>query len=229
MIRIENKEKKIISIDHYKILEVLQTDENKDIFHVSDIKNTGEEYTLKILKLNQNPKQIDTEIEILNILNSYENTINFRKMELYRDKIVLVFDYTKGDDLQSLYNLNPFFFDEEKLKLLVYEMSKILEIYNLNNILHRNIKAENIIFDGEKYCLIGLSKATISDDANQTTDIFSFFKVLYYLLTGDNYEEKVTICKNTDSELLKIVKNGLENKNLNKNEMLKLLKYINKI
>jgi len=226
MIIMKNSKKKIVSIGHYKVLDILQSNKDKDIFHVQDLKNNSKEYTLRILKSNQNPKQIDNEIEILNYLNPYKETFNFRKLEIFSDKLLFVFDYSKGKDLLSLYKENNAFMDKVKLKYFVRDLLKILEIYKQHNIIHRNIKAENIIFDGKNFYLIGLSKAIFDKETNQNEDIHAFISVLYFLLTGENYSKELLWSEKIDDELTKIIKGELQN--TESTDINALRNYINK-
>jgi len=227
MIIMKNSKKKIISIGNYKVLDVLQSNDEKDIFHVQDLKNHSKEYTLRILKSNQNPKQIDTEIEILNRLNPYSETLNFQKLEIFSDKLLFIFDYSKGKDLLSLYNENKNFFDNQILKIFVKDLVRILEIYKENNILHGNIKPENIIFNGEQFYLIGLSKARFTDVKDQKEDIISLVSVLYFLLIGEHYYEELMLSGNIDKGLSNIIGECLKDKK--EIDLNKLRNYIDKI
>lgn len=190
MIVMKNSKKKLVSIGQYKILNTLQSNEDKDIFHVKDLKSPFREFTLRILKSHQNPRQIDNEIEILEILNPYKETLNFLHMEMFADKLLFVFVYSKGMDLQKIYSKDHSFFDNEKIKLFVDDMVRILSIYKENNIIHRNIKAENILFDGEHYYLIGLSKAIVDENSDSNEDIYSFLSILYMLVKEESFEGK---------------------------------------
>ena len=184
MIRIQDSKKQVISIGHYKILEILHSDETKDLFHVQDLKTSCKEYMLRILKSNQNPKQIDNEIAVLNLLNPYKETINFLKLEIFSDKLLFVFDYAKGDNLEKLYAKNHKFFTDEKIKLFISQTLRILEIYKENNIIHRNINPKTIICSENKYFFVGLNKAIINKNNKSLEDRYSFISVLYFLITG---------------------------------------------
>ncbi|MGB5867472.1 MAG: hypothetical protein WBG69_06350 [Arcobacteraceae bacterium] len=227
MIKIQDSNKKIISIGHYKVVNILLSNADKDIFEVQDLKDHSKLYTLRILKSNQNPKQIDNEIEILNLLNPYKETLYFYKLEIFSDKLLFIFDYISGKNLLELCLEDKEVFDLKNLKHFMKSMLRILSIYKDNNILHNNIKPENILFDGKDFYLIGLSKAQIDINLDQKSDYYDFISVIYFLVTGKNYEIEYYIPNNIEENIFTIFKKVLENKeNITKEE---LLGYIDKI
>ncbi|MEA2017504.1 MAG: protein kinase [Campylobacterota bacterium] len=188
MLVIKNSKKEIVSIGQYKILDILQTNDDKDIYHVQDLKKPFKEFTLRILKAHQNAKLINSEIEVLNILNKYEEILNFYNVQIVADKLVFLFDYAKGNNLQEIIEKNKNFFDQEKVMLFVDNILTILNIYRKHNILHNNINMENIIFDGDKYHLIGLSKSSVCFTKNNkfdnSFDMNSFSTILTSIIDG---------------------------------------------
>lgn len=190
MLVIKNSKNKIVSIGQYKILDILQTNDDKDIYHVKDLKKPFKEYTLRILKAHQNAKLINSEIEVLNILNKYEETLNFHNVQIISDKLVFLFDYVKGNNLKEILEKNKNFFDQEKVMLFINNILTILNIYRKHNILHNNIKMENIIFDGDRYYLIGLSKSSVYISKNNkfdnSYDMDAFSTILSGILDGEN-------------------------------------------
>ncbi len=190
MLVIKNSKNKIVSIGQYKILDVLQTNDDKDIYHVQDLKKPFKEFTLRILKAHQNAKQINSELEVLNILNPYSETLNFHNVQISSNKLLFLFDYAKGDNLENILKENKEFFDQKKIMLFVDNILTILSIYRKHNILHNNIKAENIIFDGDSFYLIGLSKSYVNSlvdkKFNNSCDMNSFSDILLNILDGKN-------------------------------------------
>jgi len=188
MIIIKNSKNKIVSIGQYKILDVLQTSDDKDIYHVQDLKKPFKEFTFKILKAHQNAKQINNEIEVLGILNQYKETLNFHNVQILSNKLIFMFDYAKGSNLRYILEENESFFDQDKIMLFVDDILTLLNIYRKHNILHNNIKTENIIYDGAKFYLIGLSKSYVvsSDDKkfDNSLDMDLFSEILVNILDG---------------------------------------------
>lgn len=226
MIRIQDSKKKVISIGHYKILEVLQSDENKDLFHVQDLKTPSKEYLLRILKSNQNPKQIDNEIEVLNILNPYKETLNFLKVEIFSDKLLFIFDYAEGKNLKELQEENNSFFNDERLKCFISDAIRLLDIYQENHIIHRNITPENIIYDENHYFLVGLSKAVIDKEKDSYEDRNSMISVLYFLITGRKLEVELNINESEYEKFMDTIYNIIKNKEV---DIESLKKEMNKI
>lgn len=227
MLRIEDSKKKVISIGHYKVLDTIQTSSEKDLFHVKDLKTPYNEYLLRILKSNQNPKQIDNEIEVLERLNPYKESVNFHQLEIFSDKLLFIFDYIDGSNLQDIYEKNNNFFDELKIKKFVDSMKSILEIYAENAIVHRDIKPENIIFDGENYFVVGFSKAVIDTKQTQLEDIKGVLETLYFLITGKKLDVEVNLTEEKIHEIYEQVKIYQES---NTKESFAILReYINKL
>ena len=90
MIRVENRNKKLLSIGRYKVIRTICTSNQKDIYHVKDTHSPYKHFIIRVLKLDQCPKQIDTEIEILHILNQYDDLLKFYDVQLFGNKIVSV-------------------------------------------------------------------------------------------------------------------------------------------
>lgn len=223
MTKIQTNSQKTILIGEYRVLDVFLSNDEKDIFHVLDLSNKNTEYTLRILKSNQNPKQIDNELEILTLLNSYEETQTFRKLEIFSDKLLFVFEYINGKNLKDIYDNNHNFFNEYNIKKFLKSIMNILKIYKENHILHNNITQENILFDGENYYLIGLSRASIVRNINQTVDYCGLISVVYFLLTGKEYDIEYELPQNINTELLSIIE---KKENIQESE---IMSYISKL
>jgi len=190
MLVIKNTKNKTVSIGQYKTLDILKETSDKDIYHVQDLKKPFKEFTLRIVKSHQNAKQINSELEVLSILNQYKETLNFHNVQILSDKLLFVFDYAKGNDLKYILENDKNFFDQNKVMLLVDNILTLLNIYRKHNILHNNIKIENIIFDGECFYLIGLSKSYINivEDKkfNNSSDMDSFSEILINIIDKNN-------------------------------------------
>ena len=212
MLRVKNSKDKILAIGQYKILNVLYKDKNKDIYHVVDMKKPHLVLTLRILKLNQSPSQIDKEIEILNILNQYHEMLHFYNIQILSDKLIFLFDYTRGYNLKQIVNKDPKFLYKGKLLQFIVNMVYILVIYQKHNIIHNNINPSNIIFDGKRFHLIGLSNATIDLDntIGNGNDIYSIGLVLFYIIFGKEYNNDIKIDKSIDEKIFYILERMLK-------------------
>ena len=88
MLIIKNSKNEIVSIGQYKILDILQSSDDKDIYHVKDLKDLSKEFTFRVLKANQNTKQINAELEVLNILKQYNETLYFHNIQILSNKLI---------------------------------------------------------------------------------------------------------------------------------------------
>jgi serine/threonine protein kinase len=217
MLRIQNSKHKTLAIGHYKIIDILYNDKRKDIYHVKDMRKPYCEFTLRILKLDQSPSQIDKEIEILNILNQYDEMLHFYDVQILSDKLLFLFDYAKGYNIKQIIQKNSKFFYNGKIKQFVINMAYILAVYQKYNIIHGNINAQNIIFNGKNFYLIGLSKAFIDLDSTigNDNDIYSFGLMLHYIIFGKEYKDDHKIDMNIDMDRnILYILNGMLEKDL---------------
>jgi tRNA A-37 threonylcarbamoyl transferase component Bud32 len=218
MIRVENKKKQLLSIGRYKVIRTICTSNQKDIYHVKDTKPPYKNFVIRVLKLDQCPKQIDTEIEILHILNQYDDLLKFYDVQLFGNKIVLFFDYIKGYTISQILKKAPkYYYNIKRIKFFLLNMIYILEVYRRNHIVHRNITLDNIIFDGKRYHLVGLSKAYITLNLNNNEhqydiDIYDTARVVYFLLFKKEYHQDTHIpyIKNIDNQFIDILKGMLQ-------------------
>ncbi|RLA79230.1 MAG: hypothetical protein DRG78_13345 [Epsilonproteobacteria bacterium] len=91
-------------------------------------------------------------------------------------------------------------------------MVYILVIYQKHNIIHNNINPSNIIFDGKRFHLIGLSNATIDLDntIGNGNDIYSIGLVLFYIIFGKEYNNDIKIDKSIDEKIFYILERMLK-------------------
>lgn len=117
-------------------------------------KSDNKEIAIKIIS-NRNfftPKKIKEEIEPLEILSSQCDNlfiVCYYNSYLYSNTFIIEMEYVDGYDMRNFINLKSRTNDEKYyyLLLLAVDISKGLKYIHENNIIHNDIKPENIIID----------------------------------------------------------------------------------
>ncbi|CAD8135671.1 unnamed protein product [Paramecium pentaurelia] len=150
-------------------------------------------------------------INEINILRSCDHPNIIKLYEIYEseDYIYLVMELLQGGELFDIILETPFFL-ESKIALIMFKIFDALEYLHTKNIMHRDIKLENILLKDKsenfdlKIADFGLASYTesellikrcgtpgyvapeILDDQkyNEKVDVFSAGIILYILLTG---------------------------------------------
>lgn len=104
-------------------------------------------------------KKIEKEVDILKRINNSSHII--RLYEVFEDKnyVYLVFEYLANGDLVKYFKQNPLF-DEPEQKNFFKKIVQGVEYLHSNQILHRDIKLDNILLDSKmnpKLCDFGIS------------------------------------------------------------------------
>ncbi|CAG9332074.1 unnamed protein product [Blepharisma stoltei] len=86
---------------------------------------------------------LKNEIEILSLLD-HKNVVKLHKVYESENHVHLVLDYLEGGDLlQRILYKGPF--DEKKASKLAYKLLSLLEYFSEMNVVHRDIKLDNIL------------------------------------------------------------------------------------
>jgi non-specific serine/threonine protein kinase len=125
---------------------------------------SGQKVAIKAIKKNRNNdvarnyKKITNEIEIFSSLN-HKNIISLYEVFENRKYIFLVTEYAeKGDLLSLLQRSGPF--SESQIYIVIKDIINALMFIHKQNILHRDIKLDNILLDKDnnlKLCDFGIS------------------------------------------------------------------------
>ena len=104
-------------------------------------------------------KKIEKEVEILKRVNN--NSYIIKLFEVFEDSnyVYLVFEYLENGDLVKYFKNNPLF-EEPEQKVFFKKIVKGVEYLHNNQILHRDIKLDNILLDRKmnpKICDFGIS------------------------------------------------------------------------
>ena len=172
-----------------------------------------------------------------------------------KDNLYLILDYFSGGDLRFYLNKNVQF-NEKQIKFLVSNIILSLKYLHQNNILHRDMKPENLVFDEKGYLNLtdfGISKKIkknkqIKDRSgtpgylspemilkNNQTFVCDYFPVgiiiyeLIFLKRPFNGRNKQEISDNILHKNINLKKKNLPNLFINSSSANELVDYINKL
>lgn len=204
------------AMDNLKVVKTIGRGESSEVFEVAKEQHLA----LKVLDISSVDKNESSESESLKKLQRFQNEYQ-SMMNLNHPNIARAFGFCFGDKnhapsiLLQFYshNLRDFIDQMNDIQKVcaIYEISLAMEIIHASNLIHRNLKPENILID-EK-CHIKLSDFCISILANDDVksskllnastlvymapelltkspiysnkvDVYSFGILVYYILTG---------------------------------------------
>ena len=172
-----------------------------------------------------------------------------------KDNLYLILDYFSGGDLRFYLNKNVQF-NEKQIKFLVSNIILSLKYLHQNNILHRDMKPENLVFDEKGYLNLtdfGISKKIkknkqIKDRSgtpgylspemilkNNQTFVCDYFPVgiiiyeLIFLKRPFNGRNKQEISDNILNKNINLKKKNLLNLFINSSSANELVDFINKL
>ena len=164
-------------------------------------KKTNEKVAVKIIrKAHMEPKDlklIRTEIDIMKLCK-HENVV--RLFDLYEnsDFIYIILELMKGGSLASYLHKKEFNFFENEIKSITHQLVNALTYLHSFGIMHRDIKAENILLskeDSVKFIKIsdfGLSKL-ITNEEKCVEGYGTLFYVAPEILVKQPYDKKIDI------------------------------------
>jgi len=207
---IERKESKYIS--HYKILEILGVGGTGKVFKAVDV-NENKIVAVKVLnpqlmKDEENKKRLNSEGRLLSSMNHPNIVKVFEFGETEKHSFVAM-EYLSGGTLEEFVEKNYPLSSNTIINIAEQVCSGLKEIHG-KNILHRDLKSQNIMFDENNVIRImdfGLSKSPLVSTmtslgtvigtlgyvapeqvtnmyVDQRCDIFSFGVVMYQMLTN---------------------------------------------
>ena len=194
--------------EKYAILEKLGQGAYSTVYKVLN-KETNELFAIKVIEGHffNNEFKINNKLRSLN----YPYIVKFFKYSQWEDgsdlKPYFVFELSDKGELNNYINSGKDGFSEKFCKMIFYEIIKAIQILHNEGICHRDIKAENILLNGDNYeikiCDLGFSTET--DDMlegefgtkqyiapeiimkkeydGKKADIFSLGVLLFYLRT----------------------------------------------
>ena len=125
-------------------------------------------------------KAISSIIDEMLLLSNLKHPLISNLYYAYQDKenLYLVMDYYSGGDLRY-HLMNKHKFNEESIKFIISNIILILEYLNDNNIIHSDLKPENLIFDNKGY--INLIDFGIAIENNPSYEIKKIKGTPFYI------------------------------------------------
>lgn len=132
------------------------------------ITNTGEIVAVKQLILDSEEDltaaaQIESEIEILTMLD-HPNIVKVKGTQRKDDKLNIIMEYVPGNSISHIMGEYGAL-AEDTIRIYVYQILNALAYMHSQNVLHRDIKAKNILADTQGNCkLADFGSATVFED-----------------------------------------------------------------
>eukprot|EP01147_Barroeca_monosierra_P009263 gene9263-10372_t len=162
-------------------------------------KDTGKIVAIKkFLETEDDPQIRKIALREVRMLKSLKhgNLVHLQEVFRRKRKLHLVFEYIDHTLLDEL-DANPRGLDEVHIKKITFQMLKALEYCHANNIVHRDVKPENILISKEgivKLCDFGFARTLGGPGAIYTEYVATRWYRAPELLVGDTqYGSKVDV------------------------------------
>ena len=116
-------------------------------------------------------KTMKRELKMLQMLK-HDNVVDFQEAFIYKENLFLVFEYVEKNLLEVLEKypegLNP-----KLIKSFVFQMCKAVHYLHMKNIIHRDVKPENLLVDENmnlKLCDFGFARKISLNQENNNVD-----------------------------------------------------------
>ena len=148
----------IKKVDHYLFLKEIKKGASSTIFLALDDRNNNL-YAIKLIpkiELRKDDNKVKINREIINLYKlSHDNIIKIKEYKLTEKNIYLITEYCNGgnlSDFQKYYkNKYKIQLNELFIQKAIKQIASGLEYMHENNIIHRDIKLENILINFNKY------------------------------------------------------------------------------
>ena len=116
-------------------------------------------------------KTMKRELKMLQMLK-HDNVVDFQEAFIYKENLFLVFEYVEKNLLEVLEKypegLNP-----KLIRSFVFQMCKAVHYLHMKNIIHRDVKPENLLVDDNmnlKLCDFGFARKISLNQENNNVD-----------------------------------------------------------
>ncbi|MDF1874823.1 protein kinase [Sulfurimonas sp. SAG-AH-194-I05] len=200
-----NSSKKPIQIDNYTVIKQLGRGGFGTVYHVKDTSDTSKEYALKFLHNALNMVRIKKQLMVLELLNNSELFFRTYLSKKVKGNYILLMEHTKDSSLAKIVKNDPI--RESTACLILSQMLSSLEYLQDNEIIHGDIKAENIMKKENQFYLIDYDIVKLGsftktlhiqgdDDftapeiykgiQTYASDIYSLGCTLFHMLSGEH-------------------------------------------
>jgi len=164
-------------------------------------KETGQFVAIKKFKETEDElvqKTMRRELKMLQMLK-HENCVDFQDAYSHKGNLYLVFEYVEKNLLEVLEE-SPNGLSPKLIKSFVYQMCKAISYLHSNNMIHRDVKPENLLIDENmnlKLCDFGFARKILLDknnnNINPMTDYVAtrWYRSPELLLSGGVYGPEV--------------------------------------
>ena len=116
-------------------------------------------------------KTMKRELNMLRMLK-HDNIVDFQDAFIYKGNLFLVFEFVEKNLLEVL-EKSPDGLSPKLIRSFVFQMCKAVHYLHTNNMIHRDVKPENLLIDENmqlKLCDFGFSRKIVLDDKNNNID-----------------------------------------------------------
>ena len=142
------------SNDRYKIIETISKGEIEDVYIGIDTKKNRLVLVKQISrkKLTDNDiNNLKSKLDILHKRIKHPNIISLKDVERKKNYFNIILEYCNGGDLKKYMQDKQQPLDEFDIQKIIQQLAPAIEYMHTNNIIHRNLKLENILLNFDKY------------------------------------------------------------------------------
>ena len=137
-------------------------------------KETGKYVAIKKFKEIEDKlvqKTMKRELKMLQMLR-HDNVVDFQEAFIYKGNLFLVFEYVEKNLLEVL-EKSPDGLNPKLIRSFVFQMCKAVHYLHINNMIHRDVKPENLLIDENmqlKLCDFGFARKIKLNEKNNNVD-----------------------------------------------------------
>ena len=137
-------------------------------------KETGKYVAIKKFKEIEDKlvqKTMKRELKMLQMLK-HDNVVDFQEAFIYKGNLFLVFEYVEKNLLEVL-EKSPDGLNPKLIRSFVFQMCKAVHYLHINNMIHRDVKPENLLIDENmqlKLCDFGFARKIKLNEKNNNVD-----------------------------------------------------------